>query len=96
MDTVRTVYEHKSTGLVLLGLGMVAFIAGMVLHLACHDLRGADLERLGELIAISALVRISHQVTVGHASLAYRYGRTRRPRLEPTLVDFPRREEADR
>lgn len=89
MGTVKAVYEHRSTGLVLLGLGAAVFTVGLFVH----GKGGVDLLAAGMLVSVTALVRISHQVADHHVRASYRYGRWSSRR---NLVSFPRREDAIR
>lgn len=90
MVLVRTVYEQRCTSFIAVGVGILVSFVGA--HVAGE--LGIDLGRGGLLLFVAALIRIDYQFSGDHVRAGYRSGRADRKR--PVLVDFPRREDADR
>lgn len=85
MDKIETVYGHKSTGLILLALGVGIWLVGA----AANGLDIDDLRNFGGMVTLLAGTRITHQMWGSHISTAYRVGRVERRRA--SVVAFPGR-----
>lgn len=88
MDLVHTVYEDRRTAYGLLIVGLVIFVVAF--DVGGHG--GSNLQRTGELFAMAAFVRISHQAFMDFARDAYRYGRHK----HASVAALPRRDADNR
>lgn len=92
MDLVRSVCEQRWPG-------VAAFVAGMAVFgfgLWANVRNGGDLQRLGQMVFLVGIARISNQSSTARLRTAYRSGRFDRRRRDPVLVQFPRHENTSR
>jgi len=100
MDLDRPVYGRRWPGLTASAVGTAVFGAGLLAPVtngrdAGRDRRG-DLQRLGSIVFLVGLARISHQAHAARMRTAYRSGRIDRRQFGKVVVPLPRRDEAER